>query len=79
MKQAGETGPSTNQICLIAMDWWIVETSGQLYQNPREKLPLKERSAKLSAAYLLRYGHKTEVLKGNSIDRPLNDVTGVYP
>ena len=25
------------------------------------------------------HGHITEVLKGSSIDRPLNDVTGVYP
>jgi len=25
------------------------------------------------------HGHRTEVLKGSSIDRLLNDVTGVYP
>ena len=41
------------------------------------KITYREWSAKLSTAYLLRYGHQTEVLKGDSTDPALNDASGV--
>ena len=41
------------------------------------KITYREKSAKLCAPYLLRYGHKTEVLKGDSTHPALNDAAGV--
>ena len=62
--------------------WWILETCESICIFDKQTVKMWAESLIVLCRLMQDQtpnGHKTEVLKGNSIDRALNDASGVHP